>query len=68
MVCNVSLTLVAVTLRIYLPTSMMAGLPFELVCPLIVWMAWVPNRLIAERWFNGPPGSARDTGLPGRAV
>lgn len=50
---NVSLTLAAVTLRIYLPSSMIAGIPFEIAYPVIAWLSWVPNLLVAEWMFTG---------------
>lgn len=53
MVRNFSLTLAAVTLRILLPTSQIAGIPFELAYPAIAWLCWVPNLLVAEGVFNG---------------
>ncbi|MFC3853225.1 DUF2306 domain-containing protein [Salinispirillum marinum] len=49
---NVSLTLAAVTLRIYLPSSMVAGIPFEVAYPVIAWLCWVPNLVVAELLFN----------------
>ncbi|MFY0665081.1 MAG: DUF2306 domain-containing protein [Natronospirillum sp.] len=49
---NVSLTLAAVTLRIYLPSSMVFGIPFEVAYPFIAWLCWVPNLLVAELLFN----------------
>jgi uncharacterized membrane protein len=51
MVRNYALTFAAVTLRIYLPLAMAAGLPFEAVYPTIAWCCWVPN-LIAVEWFG----------------
>lgn len=54
MIRNFSLTLAAVTLRIYLPLSMVFGLPFELCYPIISWLCWVPNLIIAEWIFNRP--------------
>lgn len=48
---NVSLTLAGVTLRVYLPSSMLAGIPFELSYPLIAWLCWAPNLLVAELAF-----------------
>jgi hypothetical protein len=50
---NFSLTLAAVTLRIYMPSSMIAGVPFEVAYPLVAWLCWAPNLLIAELGFNG---------------
>ena len=52
MVRNFSLTLAAVTLRLLLPASQIAGIPFEVAYPAIAWLCWVPNLLVAERWFN----------------
>jgi uncharacterized membrane protein len=52
MVRNFSLTLAAVTLRILLPASQIGGIPFELAYPAIAWLCWVPNLLVAERFFN----------------
>lgn len=54
MIRNFSLTLAAVTLRIYLPLSMVFGWPFDLCYPIISWLCWVPNLLIAEWIFNRP--------------
>ena len=51
MVRNVALTLAAVTLRIYLPSSMIAGIPFEVAYPAIAWLCWVPNLIVAELFF-----------------
>lgn len=50
MLQNFALTLAAVTLRIYLPLSMLAGLPYEAAYRAIAWLCWVPNLLIAE-WY-----------------
>ena len=43
-----ALTFAAVTLRVYLPLSMMAGLPFDPAYQTISWLCWVPNLVIAE--------------------
>jgi uncharacterized membrane protein len=52
MVRNFALTFAAVTLRLWLPASVVAGVPFELAYPVIAWLCWVPNLLVAERLFN----------------
>jgi uncharacterized membrane protein len=52
MVRNFALTLAAVTLRILLPVSQVAGIPFEHAYPVIAWLCWVPNLLVAEWGFN----------------
>jgi hypothetical protein len=54
---NFSLTFAAVSLRIYLPSSLVAGIPFELAYPFIAWLCWVPNLLIAEWFFVGASGN-----------
>jgi uncharacterized membrane protein len=50
MIRSYALTLAAVTLRVYLPLSMIAGMPFAVAYPAIAWLCWVPNLLVAE-WF-----------------
>lgn len=48
---NYSLTFAAVTLRIYLPLSLVIGLPFAKAYPAISWLCWIPNLLITELWI-----------------
>ncbi len=48
MIRSYALTLAAVTLRIYLPLSMIGGIPFAIAYPAIAWLCWVPNLLVAE--------------------
>jgi uncharacterized membrane protein len=50
MIRNFSLTFAAVTLRVHLPIMQVLGIPFEEAYPVVAWLAWVPNLLIAE-WF-----------------
>ncbi|MGI9264549.1 MAG: DUF2306 domain-containing protein [Gammaproteobacteria bacterium] len=50
MIRSYALCLAAVTLRIYLPLSAVAGIPFSESYPAISWLCWVPNLIIAE-WF-----------------
>jgi len=51
MIRSYSLTFAAVTLRLYLPLSLIAGVPFEIAYPVIAWLCWVPNLVVAERSF-----------------
>jgi uncharacterized membrane protein len=51
MVRNFSLTLAAVSLRVYLPLSMMAGVEFVTAYQVIAWACWVPNLVLAEIFF-----------------
>ncbi|MFP5353783.1 MAG: DUF2306 domain-containing protein [Gemmatimonadota bacterium] len=48
MVRNFSLTLAAVTLRFYIPGTVMAGIEFEKAYVFIAWLCWVPNLVVAE--------------------
>jgi hypothetical protein len=48
MVRNYSLTLAAVTLRLYLPLAFVLQVPFEVSYPIIAWLCWVPNLLAGE--------------------
>ncbi|MEP6621678.1 MAG: DUF2306 domain-containing protein [bacterium] len=48
MIRSYSLTLAAVTLRIYLPLSLAAGIPFASAYPVISWLCWVPNIALAQ--------------------
>ena len=50
MLRSYALTLAAVTLRIYLPLSQIAGIEFEAAYQVISWLCWVPNLLVIE-WF-----------------
>ena len=58
MVRNFALTFGAVTLRIYLPISHVVGIDFDVAYPVIAWIAWVPNMLVAEWAFNTAKGNA----------
>lgn len=49
---NFSLTLAAVTLRIYLPLAIIANIDFAIAYPVVAWLCWLPNILIAEILFN----------------
>jgi uncharacterized membrane protein len=54
MVRNFALTFAAVTLRIWQPASVVAGIPFELAYPVIAWLCWLPNLLVAELVLKQP--------------
>ena len=58
MVRNFSLTFAAVTLRIYLASAMLSGIPFETSYPFIAWLCWVPNLVVAEALLNRNAGNA----------
>lgn len=52
MVRNFALAFAAVTLRLYLPASAVAGLDFAATYAWIAWLCWVPNLAAAELLFN----------------
>jgi len=62
MVRNFALTFAAVTLRFYLPVSMVAGIDFSLAYPVIAWLCWVPNLLFAEWRYNTASDESTRTG------
>ncbi len=64
MVRNFSLAFGAVTLRLWLPASVASGIPFETAYPVIAWLCWVPNLLVAEWAFNKAPPPSNSTGAP----
>lgn len=59
MIRSYALTFAAVTLRLYLGPSTALGIPFDLAYPIISWMCWVPNIIIAELVFVRPLLRAR---------
>lgn len=66
MVRNFALTLAAVTLRLWLPAALSgARLPYEVAYPVIAWLCWVPNLMVAEVVLNrtaplpAPPRTAQ---------
>lgn len=50
MIRSYALCLAAVMLRLYLPAAQMMGFRFEDAYPVIAWLCWVPNLVVAE-WF-----------------
>lgn len=52
MIRSAGLTFAAVTLRIWLPASIIAEIPFETAYPYIAWLCWVPNLLLVELYLR----------------
>lgn len=48
MLRSYALTFAAVTLRLYLPLSQVAGVPFPTAYAAIAWLCWVPNLVLIE--------------------
>jgi uncharacterized membrane protein len=55
MLRSFALSFAAVTLRFYIPASQAAGIPFEVAYPVIAWLCWVPNLLVAEFFVRSAP-------------
>jgi hypothetical protein len=53
-----ALAFAAVTLRIYLPGSMIAGLDYAESYPAIAWLCWLPNLLVAQLLIRNARGEA----------
>jgi uncharacterized membrane protein len=52
MIRSFALTFAAVTLRLYIPLSAVAGLSLAFAYPIIAWVCWVPNLAVAEAWIR----------------
>lgn len=55
MIRNYALTLGAVTLRLWLPLLLSQDIPFPVAYPIIAWLSWVPNLVVAEMYLWGGP-------------
>ncbi|WP_395333317.1 DUF2306 domain-containing protein [Novosphingobium sp. BL-8H] len=58
MIRSFALTFAAVTLRIYLPLSQIAGIDFLTAYIAIAWLCWVPNLIAVELWLRRHPRPA----------
>jgi uncharacterized membrane protein len=63
MIRSAALTFAAVTLRIYLPLSQVAGLPFDISYTVIAWACWVPNLIAVEWWLRRGQGRIARVGF-----
>ncbi|WFE87294.1 DUF2306 domain-containing protein [Roseibium porphyridii] len=52
MLRSAALTFAAVTLRVYLGSSMALGADFAIAYPIISWACWVPNALLVEFYLR----------------
>ena len=65
MIRSYAATAAAITLRSYLPMLMVAKVPLTTSYPLVAWLCWVPNVLLAE-WLvrhRRMPGGLADVTL-----
>jgi uncharacterized membrane protein len=58
MIRSFALTFAAVTLRIYIPLALAAGLDYADSYPVIAWLCWVPNLLVAQLLVRSARGQA----------
>lgn len=58
MIRNFSLSVAAVTLRLYLPPVFIFQLPFAQSYAVIAWLCWLPNLVVAEWLIARPPAAA----------
>jgi uncharacterized membrane protein len=54
MIRNFALSFAAVMLRLYIPASVISDIAFATAYPVIAWLCWVPNLLVAE-WLVRRP-------------
>lgn len=66
MLRNFALACAAVTLRILLPVAVAAGVAIEVAYPVIAWLCWLPNLVVAEWLLRRRPARA-STPAPGSA-
>ncbi len=52
MIRSYAVTLAGVTLRLYLGLSMVLGVKFVDAYPVLAWICWIPNLLIAELFLR----------------
>lgn len=62
MIRSYAVTLAGVTLRLYLGISIVLGVKFFDAYPVLAWLCWVPNLLIAEVLIRYIPKIIEDTG------
>jgi uncharacterized membrane protein len=67
MLRNHALTLAAVSLRVYIPLFLAAGVPFQIAYPVIAWLCWVPHLAVAQWWLSRGPGAGLPT-MPRQTV
>ena len=69
MIRNFSLTFAAVTLRIWLPLFLAGfGMKFGTAYPIIAWLCWVPNLIVAELLVRRYAARATFSPAPERAT
>jgi uncharacterized membrane protein len=49
---NFALTFAGVMLRLWIPGLLAGGIPFDVAYPVVAWLCWVPNLVVAEVLFR----------------
>ena len=52
MIRTAALTFAAVTLRVYMPLTMLLGVQYDDAYRAVAWLCWIPNLLVAETWLR----------------
>ena len=52
MTLNFALAFAGVMLRLWIPVSIASGIPFDVAYPVVAWLCWVPNLVVAEVLFR----------------
>lgn len=65
MLRSYAVTLAGVTLRLYLGVSVILGIKFFDAYPVLAWICWVPNLLVAEWLIRRRLPVARESERPG---
>lgn len=58
MLRNYSLSLAAVSLRVWMALSGLLGFEFEQAYPVAAWLCWLPNLWVAELYLRRPAAAA----------
>ena len=52
MIRSIALTFAGVTLRVLLPVQLLTGISIDVAYPVVAWLCWVPNLVVAERFIR----------------
>jgi uncharacterized membrane protein len=52
MIRSIALTFAGVTLRVLLPAQLLAGISIDVAYPVVAWLCWVPNLVVAEHFIR----------------
>lgn len=52
MIRSIALTFASVTLRVLLPVQLLTGISIDVAYPVVAWLCWVPNLVVAEHFIR----------------